>query len=191
MAARADRLGDADEDAPGRWEQGMGTGEAHVLVMVNAPAPAALEQELRRVLEAAEGGLAVVHEQRAGGAWRATSTPAGAGRTAGRNATFMVYRKLHQEVAAFRRMLRRHAGGAPGGEELLAAKIVGRWRDGTPLVLSPDAAAASATGAPRRSMTSAMRTTSTVGAAPSARTCGARTRGTPSDGTGPAHAATA
>ena len=27
----------------------------------------------------------------------------------------------------------------PGGEELLAAKIVGRWRDGTPLDLSPDA----------------------------------------------------
>jgi Dyp-type peroxidase family len=26
----------------------------------------------------------------------------------------------------------------PGGEELLAAKIVGRWRDGTPLASSPD-----------------------------------------------------
>lgn len=56
----------------------------------------------------------------------------------GRNGTFMVYRKLHQHVAAFRHMLREHAQGMPGGEELLAAKIVGRWRDGTPLVLSPD-----------------------------------------------------
>jgi Dyp-type peroxidase family len=56
----------------------------------------------------------------------------------GRNSTFMVYRKLHQDVALFRRMLREHARRLGGDEELLGAKIVGRWRDGTPLVLSPD-----------------------------------------------------
>jgi len=57
----------------------------------------------------------------------------------GRNGTFMVWRKLRQDVPAFRRYLRDAARGYPGGEELLAAKIVGRWRDGTPLVLSPAA----------------------------------------------------
>jgi Dyp-type peroxidase family len=53
-----------------------------------------------------------------------------------RNGTFMVYRKLSMDVAAFRRFLRDTP--YPGGPELLAAKIVGRWREGTPLALSPD-----------------------------------------------------
>lgn len=56
----------------------------------------------------------------------------------GRNGSFLVYRKLHQDVAAFRAGLARAAKLFPGGEELLAAKIVGRWRDGTPIDLSPD-----------------------------------------------------
>jgi len=55
------------------------------------------------------------------------------------NGSYLVYRKLHQDVAAFRRRLASSAKLYPGGEELLAAKIVGRWRDGTPLDLSPDA----------------------------------------------------
>lgn len=54
------------------------------------------------------------------------------------NGSFLVYRKLHQDVAAFRDQLARAAQLYPGGEELLAAKIVGRWRDGTPLDLSPE-----------------------------------------------------
>jgi Dyp-type peroxidase family len=53
------------------------------------------------------------------------------------NGTFLVYRKLRQDVATFRARLRESAKLYPGGEELLAAKIVGRWRDGTPLDLSP------------------------------------------------------
>jgi Dyp-type peroxidase family len=55
----------------------------------------------------------------------------------GVNGSFLVYRKLHQDVAAFRALLRDAAAVYPGGEELLAAKIVGRWRDGTPLDSSP------------------------------------------------------
>jgi Dyp-type peroxidase family len=55
----------------------------------------------------------------------------------GRNGTYMVWRKLHQEVALFRRTLRDAAELYPGGEELLAAKVVGRWRDGSPLVTFP------------------------------------------------------
>jgi Dyp-type peroxidase family len=54
------------------------------------------------------------------------------------NGTFMVYRKLHQNVATFRRYLKEKSALYPGGLEKLAAKFVGRWRDGTPLELSPD-----------------------------------------------------
>lgn len=55
------------------------------------------------------------------------------------DATYVVYRKLQQDVPAFRRFLRQQGEGYPGGELKLAAKIVGRWPDGTPLALSPDA----------------------------------------------------
>ncbi|MER5358575.1 Dyp-type peroxidase [Streptomyces sp. NPDC002785] len=55
----------------------------------------------------------------------------------GRNGGYAVFRKLHQHVAAFRRYLRDNATG-PEDEELLAAKIMGRWRSGAPLALSPD-----------------------------------------------------
>lgn len=54
-----------------------------------------------------------------------------------RNGTYLVYRKLHQNVATFRRFLEEEGARYPGGKELLAAKLVGRWRDGTPVELSP------------------------------------------------------
>jgi Dyp-type peroxidase family len=56
-----------------------------------------------------------------------------------RNATFMVWRKLHQDVAAFRAQLAAQADRLGLDPELVAAKIVGRWRDGSPLALRPDA----------------------------------------------------
>ena len=55
------------------------------------------------------------------------------------NGSYLVYRKLHQHVAAFRATLAAAARHYAGSEEQLAAKLVGRWRDGTPLDLSPDA----------------------------------------------------
>jgi Dyp-type peroxidase family len=54
----------------------------------------------------------------------------------GRNGTYVVFRKLHQRVAAFRRYLRNNAKD-PADEELLAAKMMGRWRSGAPLALCP------------------------------------------------------
>lgn len=54
-----------------------------------------------------------------------------------RNGTYLVYRKLHQNIATFRRFLEEEGNRYPGGKELFAAKLVGRWRDGTPLELSP------------------------------------------------------
>ena len=54
----------------------------------------------------------------------------------GRNGTYVVFRKLHQRVAAFRRFLKESARG-PDDEELLAAKLMGRWPSGAPLALCP------------------------------------------------------
>nr|WP_240481177.1 Dyp-type peroxidase [Sandaracinus amylolyticus] len=54
----------------------------------------------------------------------------------GRNGTYVVFRKLHQRVAAFRRYLRERAT-SPADEELLAAKMMGRWRSGAPLARCP------------------------------------------------------
>jgi Dyp-type peroxidase family len=55
-----------------------------------------------------------------------------------RNATYIVVRKLRQDVALYRRFLAARSRGYAGGEERLAAALMGRWRDGTPLALSPD-----------------------------------------------------
>jgi Dyp-type peroxidase family len=54
----------------------------------------------------------------------------------GRNGTYIAFRKLRQDVAAFRRYLRASATG-PADEERLAAKLMGRWRSGAPLALCP------------------------------------------------------
>ncbi|MFG3369267.1 Dyp-type peroxidase [Streptomyces sp. NPDC090032] len=54
----------------------------------------------------------------------------------GRNGSYAVFRKLHQRVADFRRYLKDNATG-PADEELVAAKIMGRWRSGAPLALAP------------------------------------------------------
>jgi Dyp-type peroxidase family len=54
-----------------------------------------------------------------------------------RNGTFVAFRKFQMDVAAFRKYLRAQASSLEE-EELLAAKMVGRWRSGAPLVLAPD-----------------------------------------------------
>jgi Dyp-type peroxidase family len=54
-----------------------------------------------------------------------------------RNGTFLAFRKFHMDVAAFRKYLRSVAS-SPAEEELIAAKMVGRWRSGAPLVLAPE-----------------------------------------------------
>jgi Dyp-type peroxidase family len=54
-----------------------------------------------------------------------------------RNGSFMAYRRLQEHVGAFRDFLRKH-GETREEQELLAAKLMGRWRSGAPLVLAPD-----------------------------------------------------
>jgi len=54
-----------------------------------------------------------------------------------RNGSYMAYRRLQEHVGKFRDFLRQNAQ-TPGEQELLAAKLMGRWRSGAPLVLAPD-----------------------------------------------------
>ena len=54
-----------------------------------------------------------------------------------RNGSYMAYRRLQEHVGKFREFLRQH-GETPEEQELIAAKLMGRWRSGAPLVLSPD-----------------------------------------------------
>lgn len=61
----------------------------------------------------------------------------------GRNGTYLVLRQLAQDVAGFWKMLEeqcRRTDGSPDRkkEKVLGAKMVGRWKDGTPLALSPN-----------------------------------------------------
>ena len=53
-----------------------------------------------------------------------------------RNGSYMAYRRLEEHVASFRDYLDEQAD-TPEGAELLAAKFMGRWRSGAPLVLAP------------------------------------------------------
>jgi Dyp-type peroxidase family len=199
MAARAGLLGDTGRSAPQRWERGLGTGDAHVLLTINAQEPADHRRALGK-MEAAmrdAGGVRVVaqvdaqllHGARehfgfadgfaqpaiAGatedrtpgggvpekhGRWRPLAAgefilgypdedtnvdrrrrlPSAPDGALGRNGTYMVWRKLHQDVALWRRTIRAAARRYPLGDaEQLAAKVVGRWHDGTPLETRPDA----------------------------------------------------
>jgi Dyp-type peroxidase family len=69
-----------------------------------------------------------------------------------RNGTFAVFRKLGQDVVGFRAYLSEQAAsfraaGIPIDEEFLATRMVGRQRDGTPLVRDPIASDPSAKNA--------------------------------------------
>ena len=53
-----------------------------------------------------------------------------------RNGSYLAYLRLEEHVGAFRAFLREH-GKTPEGQELIAAKLMGRWRSGAPLTLAP------------------------------------------------------
>ncbi|GAA2078882.1 Dyp-type peroxidase [Actinomadura alba] len=54
----------------------------------------------------------------------------------GRGGSYLVLRQLEQDVAAFHRYVKDAAG--PAGPDLLAARLIGRWPSGAPLVKTPD-----------------------------------------------------
>lgn len=55
-----------------------------------------------------------------------------------RNGSYIAYRRLQQHVGAFRDFLREQGGPTTEGQEWIAAKLMGRWRSGAPLVLAPE-----------------------------------------------------
>jgi len=65
-----------------------------------------------------------------------TESPAPHGLAA--NGSYLVVRRLEQDVEGFWEFIAAEAGPDSERREWLAAKIVGRWRDGTPLTLSPE-----------------------------------------------------
>jgi Dyp-type peroxidase family len=54
-----------------------------------------------------------------------------------RNGSFLAYRRLQEHVGTFREFLAQH-GQTAEEQELVAAKLMGRWRSGAPLVLAPE-----------------------------------------------------
>jgi len=56
----------------------------------------------------------------------------------GQNGTYLVFRKLYQDVAKFHAYLDANTRDQ-AHRDLVAAKFVGRWPSGTPLVMSPEA----------------------------------------------------
>ena len=199
MVARARLLGDTGLSDPRHWDEGLGTGDAHVLLTVNAQTPEELDAALKPLRAGIRrtAGLRVAAEQdahllhgarehfgyadgfaqpaimgsseekargggvpEADGSWRALAPgefvlgypdedtlvdkqrrlPPAPEQPLGRNATYMVWRKLHQDVARWRRVMREAGERYPEGDEIkLAAKVVGRWPDGTPLSTHPEA----------------------------------------------------
>jgi deferrochelatase/peroxidase EfeB len=57
--------------------------------------------------------------------------------TLSRNGSYVAYLRMEEHVGAFRDFLRQH-GETPEQQELVAAKLMGRWRSGAPLVLTPN-----------------------------------------------------
>jgi deferrochelatase/peroxidase EfeB len=53
-----------------------------------------------------------------------------------RNGSYLAYLRLEEHVGEFRDFLRQH-GETPEEQELIAAKLMGRWRSGAPLTLAP------------------------------------------------------
>jgi deferrochelatase/peroxidase EfeB len=57
--------------------------------------------------------------------------------TLSRNGSYLAYLRLQEHVGAFRDFLREN-GRTREEQELVAAKLMGRWRSGAPLVLAPE-----------------------------------------------------
>jgi Dyp-type peroxidase family len=181
MAARAKDLGDTGESAPENWEEPLGTGQVHVIIVAVSPDEGRLEAVLERARKSYRemSGVEAIWRQNCHALPTETepfgfrdgiSHPAieGSGipgsnpkeqplragefvlgypdemggvqktvpEVLGRNGTYVVFRKLHQRVAEFRRFLKAHSDSLEG-EELMAAKMMGRWRSGAPLALCP------------------------------------------------------
>lgn len=68
----------------------------------------------------------------------------------GYEGTFKVWRKLHEDVPTFRAWITDQAEQLGLEPELLKAKLIGRWPDGSPLAIAPDGPDPSIAADPRR-----------------------------------------
>lgn len=201
MAARAERLGDTGRSDPSEWDDGLGSGAAHILFTVNARDDAACAEAVDRLRASFTAhGATVVGEQRGRrlpdrkehfgytdgvgqpsltgtsdpvrgegdfGTFRhwqgvpvgemfhghpdADGYPApGPAAPFGKGGTYKVWRKLYEDASTFRRWIEEQAQRLELDEELLCAKLVGRWPDASPLVLAPDRADAEIADDPDR-----------------------------------------
>ena len=66
----------------------------------------------------------------------------------GLNGSFAVFKKVETDVVGFEQFLQSHRDQIE--PELLAAKLMGRWRNGTPLMLSPESDSPAAAIAPEQ-----------------------------------------
>jgi len=199
MAARAAELGDFEDSAPAHWDPGLGSGEAHMLVTINALDSSALETALAELRDGLQrnGGLSTILEEHTqmfsrqrehfgfadgfsqpaiegvtdpdrvpgqgvpqANGWRPLALgefilghedeesrtdpkhrlPSAPADPLGRNSTYMVWRKVRQDVALFRRtVFEASRFYAARDNDKLMAKIVGRWQNGAPLVNAPSA----------------------------------------------------
>ncbi len=58
--------------------------------------------------------------------------------TVTRNGSYLAYLRMQEHVGVFRDFLRTEGGETREAQELMAAKLMGRWRSGAPLVLAPE-----------------------------------------------------
>lgn len=186
MAARAEVLGDIDQNAPSNWvdktnspqlcaiiilfarnaEERIAAAEEHRKLLAECPAVevlSALDLEAIPPLDYAHDhfgyrdrlsqpvieGTGEEPTPGSGGPIKAgefiLGYPDEAGILAGsqmpeilaRNGCFMAYRRLEEHVAAFRDFLKSN-GSTEEEQELIAAKLMGRWRSGAPLTLAPE-----------------------------------------------------
>ena len=202
MSSRAALLGDVGPSDPRSWDPGLGTGDAHVLLTINAQQTPDHQRALGKMRDAMDeaGGIRIVFQEdtellpgsrehfgyadgfaqpaiegssddkaRGGGVplkdggWRPLAPgefilgypdedtrvdpkrrlPNAPAAPLARSGTYMVWRKLYQDVALWRRVIRDAAKVYEGGDEhALSAKVVGRWANGAPLVKHPDEAPA-------------------------------------------------
>ena len=79
----------------------------------------------------------------------------GQGRDIRRNGTYLVFRQLEQDVAAFNAFISDAAKRLGESEDWVAARLLGRWRNGDPLVAKgPDAQATNSKGSDAKAATS-------------------------------------
>ncbi|HYO81262.1 MAG TPA: hypothetical protein VES20_07680 [Bryobacteraceae bacterium] len=127
LSARATRVlndPDSSEGAPSNWVFGGPGREADIVVIAASHDRADLDHEVARVENTIYDSLGT-GASAVGPAWA-------------KDGSFLVIRRLRQNVPLFRRFLASAAENANTSPELLGAKLVGRWARGAPVMRAPE-----------------------------------------------------